>query len=43
MQRLREYKSAIPGMMAASRENADDEDTTVVAARSLRLQAVVET
>jgi len=40
---LREYKSAIPGMMAASRENADDEDTTVVAARSLRLQAVVET
>jgi CHAT domain-containing protein len=40
---LREYKSAIPGMMAASRENADDDNTTVVAARSFRLQTVVET
>ena len=40
---LREYKLAIPGMMAASRENADDDNTTVVAARSFRLQTVAET
>jgi CHAT domain-containing protein len=38
----REFKAAIPVMMAASRENADDENTTVVAARTQRLQAVVE-
>jgi len=39
---IREFKAAIPLMMASSRENADDEDTTVVAARSQRLQTVVE-
>jgi len=39
---VREFKAAIPLMMASSRENADDEDTTVVAARSQRLQTVVE-
>lgn len=38
----REFKAAIPVLMAASRENADDEDTTAVAARSQRLQAIVE-
>jgi CHAT domain-containing protein len=39
---IREFKASIPVMMASSRENADDEDTTVVAARSQRLQTVVE-
>jgi len=38
----REFKAAIPIMMAASRENADDDDTTNVAARSQRLQGIVE-
>ena len=38
----REFKAAIPVMMAASRENADDDDTTGVAARSQRLQGVAE-
>jgi len=39
----REFKAAIPVMMAASRETADDDDTTGAAARSQRLQGVVET
>jgi CHAT domain-containing protein len=39
---IREFKAAIPVLMAASRENADDENTTVVAARSQRLQGIVE-
>ena len=39
---IREFKAAIPVLMAASRENADDENTTVVAARSQRLQNIVE-
>ncbi|HWF95026.1 MAG TPA: CHAT domain-containing protein, partial [Xanthobacteraceae bacterium] len=39
---IREFKAAIPVMMAAARENADDEDTTLVAARSQRLQRIVE-
>jgi CHAT domain-containing protein len=39
---IREFKGAIPILMAASRENADDENTTVVAARSQRLQGIVE-
>jgi CHAT domain-containing protein/tetratricopeptide (TPR) repeat protein len=39
---IREFKIAMPIMMAASRENADDEDTTVVAARSQHLQGIVE-
>ncbi len=37
-----EFKAAIPVLMAVSRENADDENTTVVAARSQRLQGIVE-
>jgi CHAT domain-containing protein/tetratricopeptide (TPR) repeat protein len=39
---IREFKAAIPVMLANAQENADDEDTTLVAARSLRLQTVVE-
>ena len=39
---VREFKSAIPILMAASRENADDDDDTVSAARSQRLQNIVE-
>jgi CHAT domain-containing protein len=39
---IREFKTAIPILAAASRENTDDEDTTIVAARSQRLQDVVE-
>jgi CHAT domain-containing protein len=39
---IREFKAAIPIIMASSRENADDEDTTMVAARSQRLQGIVE-
>ena len=39
---VREFKTAIPVLMAAERENADDDDTTVVAARSQRLRNIVE-
>ncbi|WP_063993079.1 CHAT domain-containing tetratricopeptide repeat protein [Bradyrhizobium sp.] len=39
---IREFKAAIPVMMANANENADDENTSVVAARSQRLQAIVE-
>jgi CHAT domain-containing protein len=39
---IREFKAAIPILMAASRENADDDDDTVSAARSQRLQNIVE-
>jgi CHAT domain-containing protein len=39
---IREFKIAIPVMMAATRENAEDDDPTVVAARSARLQRIVE-
>jgi len=39
---VREFKAAIPVMLAAARENADDDDPTVVAARSVRLQRIVE-
>ncbi|WP_298883847.1 CHAT domain-containing protein [uncultured Bradyrhizobium sp.] len=39
---IREFKAAIPIMMANANENADDENTTVVAARSQRLQVIVE-
>jgi CHAT domain-containing protein len=39
---IREFKAAIPIMMANANENADDENTTVVAARSQRLQNIVE-
>lgn len=38
----REFKAAVPILMAAQRENADDDDETVGAARSQRLQAIVE-
>jgi CHAT domain-containing protein len=38
---LREFKSSIPVMMTAARENADD-DSTVVAAKQARLQRIVE-
>jgi CHAT domain-containing protein len=39
---IREFRTAIPKLMAASRENADDDDDTVSAARSQRLQNIVE-
>jgi CHAT domain-containing protein len=39
---IREFKAAIPILMANANENADDENTTVVAARSQRLQTIVE-
>ena len=39
---IHEFKAAIPVMMTAARENADDDDPTVVAARSVRLQRIVE-
>jgi CHAT domain-containing protein len=39
---LREFKTAIPIMMTAAQENADDDDPTVVAARQARLQRIVE-
>ncbi len=38
----REFKAALPILMAAARENADDDDTTNVAARSDRLKNIVE-
>ena len=38
----REFRQAIPLLMASARENADDDDTTIVAARSQRLQNIVE-
>jgi CHAT domain-containing protein len=39
---IREFKASIPILMAARRENADDDDDTVKAARSQRLQNTVE-
>jgi len=39
---IREFKAAIPVLTASSRENADDDDATAVAARSQRLQGIVE-
>lgn len=38
----REFRAAIPVLMASARENADDDDTTLVAAKSSRLQNIVE-
>jgi CHAT domain-containing protein len=38
----REFKAAIPIMMSAARENAENDDPTVVAARRTRLQRIVE-
>jgi len=39
---IREFKSAIPVLTANSRDNADDDDTSAAAARSQRLQSIVE-
>jgi tetratricopeptide (TPR) repeat protein len=39
---MREFKAAIPIMMEAARENASDDDPTVVAARDIRLQQIIE-
>ncbi len=39
---MKEFKAAIPIMIAASRENAEDDDTTVIVARNGSLQTVVE-
>jgi len=38
----KEFKAAVPILMAASRENADDDDGTANAARSQRLRNIVE-
>jgi CHAT domain-containing protein len=39
---VREFRAAIPVLMATARESAGDDDTTVVAARRERLQNIVE-
>src|SRR5208282_2039738 len=39
---VREFKAAIPVLMVAARENSEDDDPTIVAARSVRLQRIVE-
>jgi CHAT domain-containing protein len=39
---VREFKAAIPVLMTGARENADDDDTSLVAARSQRLQRIIE-
>ena len=39
---IREFRAALPILLAASRENADDDDASVVAGRSQRLQSIVE-
>jgi CHAT domain-containing protein len=39
---IREFRAAIPLLMAQSRENADDDDAGVMAARSQQLQDTVE-
>ena len=39
---IREFRVALPILLAASRENADDDDATVVAGRNQRLQGIVE-
>lgn len=39
---IREFRTAIPILMVSSRETADDDDTTAVAARNQRLQNTVE-
>jgi CHAT domain-containing protein len=39
---IREFRAALPVLMAATGESAEDEDPTVVAARSQRLQTIVE-
>jgi CHAT domain-containing protein len=39
---IQEFRAALPVLLAASRENADDDDASVVAGRSQRLQGIVE-
>jgi CHAT domain-containing protein len=39
---VREFRAAIPVLIAAARENADDENSSGIAMRSDRLQAIVE-
>jgi len=39
---IREFKTALPVLMAGARENNDDDDPTLVAAREGRLQRMVE-
>ena len=39
---IREFKTAIPVLMTSARESTDEDDPTVVAARSARLQRIVE-
>src|SRR4029077_20578484 len=40
---IREFKTALPILQAAARENADDDDATIVAGKQQRLQEIVET
>ena len=40
---IREFKTALPILQAAARENADDDDATIVAGKQQRLQDIVET
>jgi CHAT domain-containing protein len=39
---IREFRTALPVLLAASRENAGDDDASVVVGRSQRLQGIVE-
>ena len=39
---IREFKTAMPIMMAAAHENSEEDDPTLVAARNVRLQRSVE-
>jgi CHAT domain-containing protein len=39
---VREFKASIPVMVTAARENAEDDDPTIIIARRLRLQRIVE-
>jgi CHAT domain-containing protein len=39
---IREFRAALPVLVAAARENADDDDASAVAGRSQRLQIIVE-
>jgi CHAT domain-containing protein len=39
---IREFKAAIPALMSGARENTDDDDPSLVAARDARLQRIVE-
>ena len=39
---VREFKAALPVLAAAARENADDENASLVATRNLRLQSIAE-